>query len=921
MADRRSNALDDDSFPAGLFRAGQSDRHTTDASNDVGSAGGDADLFVPGADELFPPLPPPAPIDDDVDAVFEAQPAAGGDAHPSAPTTAASAAPRDQFPPEEPAVFVRPKPFPLPRPIPALNFVPPPADPEPAAAPPSAPAAPVPPAAPAAQLPPPRPATPASPRPSVPEILRAIDALSSRGAGHASPARSQTAPEPPQLREPAGEPIPQAEALPPTPPLAVPPSAPAPLVPTPPAAPAESDRIEPLASSSVDTPEIDDAPPFELTAFTGSIVAPDEDANEPEIAVDDSDDHPRLDFSAAAPMTVLDLPVLAIIESAPPDEPLEPPAPTVESAAPRALAPEPTPVPPPLPAPAALSPEAPPPTRIPPPPPKPLVAALQPALAASPVPPPIAHRDVRGDSPVTVTESAAKAVEPSDVRTPAVVAPSPAVVAPPLPPRVHADVREDPPIASTRSAAKPVEPVDVRPPVESAAPSPTPAPPRTAAPPRPPLKPSAAPSPSNGAASTTPQPTPAASSPIRRVQAEVREDPPAASTRIAAKPVEPADVRPPAESAAPSSVSSVSMERLTNLDDLLRLAASCGASTLYLAPQSRPSVRVGGEVWVLEDIPILETNELDALLFALKLAHNADAAAFAGGEWTFDLPGAGRIRCMAVTDQRGPGAVFRIVPSRTVAADQLGLSLEIQALTLERDGLILVSGPRSSGKSAVISGLLDLINRTRQAYIVIVQREVNATWEGERAFISQREARGGLDDLLAVARAAQRENPDVLVLQEVRSAALMSLALEAAASGQLVIAGYTARTAPAAIAGLISQAPFEQRRSVQLALSQHLRGVIAQTLIARPNGGRAAARELMLNTPPIAAALAEGKTWQLALAMEAGRNHGMVTMNEALLDLVQHGIVAAEDAYRQAPEPMVFVDALKRLGIDTSFTD
>jgi twitching motility protein PilT len=404
-------------------------------------------------------------------------------------------------------------------------------------------------------------------------------------------------------------------------------------------------------------------------------------------------------------------------------------------------------------------------------------------------------------------------------------------------------------------------------------------------------------------------------------RAELPQDASADGTRARTKVVEPPDVRTPGEPSAPPSVSGVSLETLTNLDDLLRLAAACGASTLYLAPHARPSVRVGGEVWVLDDIPILAAAELDALLFALKLAHNADVAAFGGGEWTFDLPGAGRIRCMTVTDQRGPGAVFRIVPSRTVAADQLGLSLEIQALTLERDGLILVTGPRSSGKNAVIGGLLDLINRARQAYIVIVQREVNAIWAGERAFISQREARGGLDEMLAVARAALRENPDVLVLQEVRSAALMSLALDAAASGQLVIAGYTARTAPAAIAGLLGLSPLDQRKNVQLSLSQYLRGVIAQTLVPGSDGGRAAARELMLNTPPIANALAEGKMWQLPLAIEAGRNHGMITMNEALLELVRHGRVAPEDAYRQAPEQMAFVDALKRLGIDTSFTD
>jgi twitching motility protein PilT len=405
-------------------------------------------------------------------------------------------------------------------------------------------------------------------------------------------------------------------------------------------------------------------------------------------------------------------------------------------------------------------------------------------------------------------------------------------------------------------------------------------------------------------------------------RAAVSRDEPVVGARSPTTVAEPApELRMPPEPAAPAAVSGLSMERLTNLDDLLRLAASCGASTLYLAPNARPSVRVGGELWVLEDIPILEPAELDALLFAQKLAHDADASAFAGAEWTFDLPGAGRIRCMTFSDQRGPGSVFRIVPVRTVVADQLGLSLETQALTLEKDGLILVTGPRSSGKNAVIGGLLDLINRTRQAYIVTVQREVNATWEGERAFISQREARGGLDDMLAVGRAALRENPDVLVLQEVRSAALMSLAFDAAASGQLVIAGYTARTAPAAIAGVLSLYPVEQRRSVQVSLSQSLRGVVAQMLVPRAGGGRAAARELLLNTPPIAAAVAEGKTWQLPLAIEAGRNHGMVTMNEALVDLVQRGIVAAEDAYRQAPEQMVFLDALKRHGIDTSFLD
>jgi twitching motility protein PilT len=692
---------------------------------------------------------------------------------------------------------------------------------------------------PAAPNPPPVQPKPAEPRPSVSDILRMIDALPSIGAVPASVPRRPSAPEPPDARERAGEMIARPNAVPDAAPIAppapLPPAAPAsapPVAPvaTPAAASAARDRTEPSSSSLLDVPEIDAvSPPFELTAFTGSTIAAEEAADEEQPTADDYVDLlPRLEFGPEDSRTVLDLPVLAVIESVKGEE-AEPPRGTVDSVVPLAPPLEPPP----------------------------------PVSASAPAP------------PLAAPTADAKPPAPEIPPTP----PQPAA-----PPRAIAPVQ--PPVESIVAA---IAPAIASPPPAATLPPP-------------------------------PQPAPIAS-PAPRAHTDAGEDAPAASPRTAARPIEFTDVHVPAESAVPPSVSGLSLERLTNLDDLLRLAASCGASTLYLAPHLRPSVRVGGEVWVLEDIPVLEPAGLDALLFALKLAHNADAAAFAGGEWTFDLPGAGRIRCMAVSDQRGPGAVFRIVPSRTVAADQLGLSLEIQALTVERDGLILVSGPRSSGKNAVIGGLLDLINRTRQAYVVTVQREVNATWEGERAFISQREARGGLDDILAVARAALRENPDVLVLQEVRSAALMSLALDAAASGQLVIAGYTARTAPAAISGLLSLCPFEQRRNVQLALSQCLRGVIAQTLVPRPNGGRAAARELMLNTPPIAAALAEGKAWQLTLAMEAGRNHGMVTMTEALLELVQHGIVSAEDAYRQAPEQMAFVDALKRLGVDTSFTD
>jgi len=212
-----------------------------------------------------------------------------------------------------------------------------------------------------------------------------------------------------------------------------------------------------------------------------------------------------------------------------------------------------------------------------------------------------------------------------------------------------------------------------------------------------------------------------------------------------------------------------------------------------------------------------------------------------------------------------------------------------------------------------------MISRTRKAYVIHVQREPGIPTIGEGSFVSQREARG-LDEILEVARAALQEDPDVLVLEEVRSAPLMNLAFNAAASGQLIIAGFTAPSANAAIARIIDLFPTEEARQVQLSLAQNLRGVVGQVLVPKIAGGHVAARELMLNTTAVSSVLATGKIEHLGAAIAAGRQQGMCTLGDALLDLVQNRVVSGADAYRQAPDPVAFIDELKRLGIDTSFT-
>jgi len=389
-------------------------------------------------------------------------------------------------------------------------------------------------------------------------------------------------------------------------------------------------------------------------------------------------------------------------------------------------------------------------------------------------------------------------------------------------------------------------------------------------------------------------------------------------------PTEPT-VQPPEQSTAetstvdPASTPSRGVRRLDELDDLLRLAASRGASTLYLSPDTQPSIRIEGELEPLEGSAIVGADDIEALLFSLTLAYGNDGREVPAGEWRFDLSGVGRIRCVSFTDHRGPGALFRIVPAPPPSEAPSDLPLEIQSLALEHEGLVLVAGPRSSGKQALIGGLVRLIGRTRRAFVVTVEREVNAGGVAEPSFVSRREVRGGLDEMLSVARAALRENPDVLVLQEVRSAALMNLALDAAASGQLVIAGFTTPAAGRSIERIVELFPPDDRRRVQLLLAQHLRAVIGQVLVPMIGGGRAPAREVFFNTPSVASILTEVKVRQLPLAIEAGRAQGMASLNDALVELVRAGIVSPNDAYRSAPDKVGFADALRRHGVDPQF--
>lgn len=358
------------------------------------------------------------------------------------------------------------------------------------------------------------------------------------------------------------------------------------------------------------------------------------------------------------------------------------------------------------------------------------------------------------------------------------------------------------------------------------------------------------------------------------------------------------------------------------LERLLRLAASRGASALYLTSQSVPAIRVDGEVQVLTGEPPLASSEVEAAVLGILPEGSSDTVRRGEAmEWLCDLPDVGRLRCTTFRDHRGPGIVLRILSARAASAEQLGLSREIQELANEPEGLVLIAGPRGSGKSTLVAAMVDLVNRQRADYVITLERQVRIVHENRQSLISQREVRGHTDELVAAARAARSENPDVLVIEDLRSPEALQVALDAAGSGMLVMASVTASSTSAAIEHLVDMMPPERRKPAQALLAETFRGAVSQVLLRKIGGGRVAARELLLGTSAVARLVAEGQLSQLPRTIDSGRRYGMASLNDGIVALVVSGAVDAREAYRKAGDRAGLLAQFRHEGIDTTFVE
>jgi twitching motility protein PilT len=266
-----------------------------------------------------------------------------------------------------------------------------------------------------------------------------------------------------------------------------------------------------------------------------------------------------------------------------------------------------------------------------------------------------------------------------------------------------------------------------------------------------------------------------------------------------------------------------------------------------------------------------------------------------------------------------PLGVFRVIPSKVMTVDEMGLSREVQNLCYLSKGLVLVTGPTGSGKSTTLAALVDLINRTRADHIITIEDPIEFVHQSKKCLVTQRQVGLHTRGFKAALRAALREDPDIVLVGEMRDLETVSIAIETAETGHLVFGTLHTSTAASTIDRIIDQFPADRQSQIRVMLSESLRGVISQTLCRKIAGGRAAAREVLISIPAISNLIREGKTFQIPSIMQTNRKAGMVTLNDALMELVDAKVVEPKEAYIKAVEKAGFAAALKAKRHDTSF--
>ena len=340
-----------------------------------------------------------------------------------------------------------------------------------------------------------------------------------------------------------------------------------------------------------------------------------------------------------------------------------------------------------------------------------------------------------------------------------------------------------------------------------------------------------------------------------------------------------------------------------DITELLAASVSQGASDLHLSAGLAPRMRVDGEVLPL-DWPVLSATQVADLLSPILHKHQQkDFETSLETDFSFDLPGVARFRANVFCQHRGLGAVFRAIPSRVQSLEALGLGDIFRRIAELPRGLVLVTGATGSGKSTTLAAMVDYLNSTRQQHILTLEDPIEFVHEPRKALISQRQVHRDTHSFSTALRSALREDPDVILVGELRDLETIRLALTAAETGHLVFGTLHTSSAAKTVDRLVDVFPAGEKAMVRSMLSESLQAVVSQVLLKKIGGGRVAAHEIMLGTPAIRNLIREDKVAQLYSAIQTGGALGMKTLDMSLKGLVSQGLVRLEEAREQARVP------------------
>jgi twitching motility protein PilT len=356
------------------------------------------------------------------------------------------------------------------------------------------------------------------------------------------------------------------------------------------------------------------------------------------------------------------------------------------------------------------------------------------------------------------------------------------------------------------------------------------------------------------------------------------------------------------------------------IDELFRLLVSMKASDLHMSVGSPPIVRHDGEIKPLPDRAVLTPADTERMLWPIapernreefKRRHDTDFA--------YEIPGLARFRRNLFMDRKGMGGVFRVIPTRIMTAEEMGLPKEILALCHLPKGLVLVTGPTGSGKSTTLSALIDYVNRNRTDHIITIEDPLEFVHENKKCLINQRQVGDHTDSFKDALRAALREDPDIVLVGEMRDLETVAIAIETAETGHLVFGTLHTSSAPSTVDRIIDQFPADRQGQIRVMLAESLKGVISQMLCKKIGGGRVPVLEVLIGTPPVANLIREAKIFQIPSSMQTGKKYGMCLMNDSFLDLVKRKVVEPQEAYAKAVDKASLLAQFKKNNIDTSW--